>query len=412
MLVGVVGKANVGKSTLFKALTLAEVEIANYPFTTIEKNEGVGFVKVKCAENDFSVKCNPKFGYCMKGWRFVPVKIIDVAGLVPGAHLGKGRGNQFLDDLREADVLIHVVDVSGSSNEVGEPVEPGSYDPVNDIHFLEEEIDMWFMGILKKNWDKFARQVKQEGKQLVSEIVEQFAGLKITEEMISDAVKKLGLPADDATAWGDEELKKFAAELRQQSKPMIIAANKIDVNGAQENLKKMKDEFPDKIIVGCSAESELALKEAAKHKLIDYIPGEGDFEILDEGKLSEKQKSALQFIKDGILKKFGTTGAQQVIDDAVFKLLKNIAVYPVPNAKLEDKDGNKLPDCFLEDKDGNKLPDCFLVPEGCTALDFAFKIHTDIGNNFIKAVDLRTKKVIGKESELKNNDVIEIVTKK
>jgi ribosome-binding ATPase YchF (GTP1/OBG family) len=399
MLVGVVGKANVGKSTFFKALTLAEVEIANYPFTTIEKNEGVGFVKVKCAENDFNVKCNPKFGYCIKGWRFVPIKVMDVAGLVPGAHLGKGRGNQFLDDLREADALIHVVDASGSSNEVGEPVEPGSYDPVNDIRFLEEEIDMWFMGILKKNWEKFARQVKQEGKQLVREIAEQFAGLKITEDMINDAVKKLDLPVDDATAWGDEELKKFAAELRQMSKPMIIAANKIDVNGAEGNFKRMQQQFPDRIIVPCSAESELALKEAAKHKLIDYIPGEDKFEMLDDGKLSEKQKSALDFVKKKILDKFGTTGVQQVIDDSVFKLLKYIAVYPVPNSKLEDKDGNKLPDCFL-------------VPKGCTALDFAFRVHTDIGNNFIKAVDVRTKKVIGKDSPLNNNDVIEIVTKK
>lgn len=398
MLVGVVGKANVGKSTLFKALTLAEVEIANYPFTTIEKNEGVGFVKIKCAENEFNIKCKPKFGYCVKGWRFAPIKIIDVAGLVPGAHMGKGRGNQFLDDLREADALIHVVDASGSSNESGEPVEPGSYDPLNDIRFLEEEIDMWFMGILKKNWEKFARQVKQEGKQLVSEIAEQFAGLKINEEIVGKAVKKLDLPVADATAWGDEELKKFAAEIRRESKPMIIAANKIDVNGAEENIKRMTKEFPDKIIVACSAESELALKEATKHKLIDYIPGEGSFEILGHKNLNEKQKAALQFVSK-ILDKFGSTGVQKVIDDAVFKLLKYIAVYPVPNAKLEDKDGNKLPDCFL-------------VPEGCTAIDFAFKVHTDIGKNFIKAVDLKTKKVIGKESVLNNNDVVEIVTKK
>lgn len=399
MLIGVVGKANVGKSTLFKALTLAEVEIANYPFTTIEKNEGVGFVKVKCAEKEFNIKCSPKFGYCINSWRFVPVKVIDVAGLVPGAHLGKGRGNQFLDDLREADVLIHVVDASGSSNESGEPVEPGSYDPANDIRFLDEEIDMWFTGILKKNWERFARQVKQEGKPFVKEIAEQFAGLKIDEDMVKDAVKSLNLPVDDATAWGDEELKKFASVLRQKSKPMIIAANKIDVNGAEENLKKMQEEFPENIIVPCSAESELALKEAAKHELIDYIPGEKDFKIKDGSKISEKQKKALGFVSEKILSRFGSTGVQQVLDDAVFKLLKHIAVYPVPNAKLEDKDGNKLPDCFI-------------VPEGCTSLDFAFKIHTDIGNNFIKAVDLKTKKVIGKESALKNNDVIEIVTKK
>lgn len=398
MLIGVVGKANVGKSTFFKAATLAEVEIANYPFTTIDKNEGVGFVKVKCAESDFNIKCQPKFGYCVDSWRFVPIKMIDVAGLVPGAHKGKGRGNQFLDDLREADALIHVVDASGSSNEAGEPVEPGSYDPLNDIRFLDEEIDMWFVGILKKSWDKFAKQVKQEGKPLVKEIAEQFAGLKIDEDMVDSVVKELNLP-DDALKWGDGELKNFASALRVKSKPMIIAANKVDVNGAEENIKKMKEEFPDRIIVPCSAESELALKEAAKHSLIKYIPGEKSFTLLNEGTLNEKQKSALDFVDEKILKKFGSTGVQQVVDDSVFRLLKYIAVYPVSNSRLEDKDGNKLPDCLL-------------VPETCTSLEFAYKIHSDIGDSFIKAVDLKTKKVIGKDAKLKNNDVIEIVTKK
>ena len=137
MIVGLVGKPSAGKSTFFKAATLAEVEIANYPFTTIEKNEGVGFVKVDCADKEFNVQCNPRFGYCLDHKRFVPIQIIDVAGLVPGAHEGKGRGNQFLDDLRQADVLIHVVDISGSIDENGRPVDRGSYDPANDVIFLD-----------------------------------------------------------------------------------------------------------------------------------------------------------------------------------------------------------------------------------------------------------------------------------
>src|SRR3989338_5626200 len=139
MLIGVVGKANVGKSTFFKAATLAEVEIANYPFATIKPNHGTGYVRVDCAEKFFNVKCNPRFGYCIEGIRFVPVDMLDVAGLVPGAHEGKGMGNQFLDDLRQADALIHVVDVAGTTNEKGEPITPGSYDPADDIKFLEEE---------------------------------------------------------------------------------------------------------------------------------------------------------------------------------------------------------------------------------------------------------------------------------
>lgn len=191
MIIGLVGKPSAGKSTFFKASTLAEVEIANYPFTTIEKNEGVGFVKIRCADQDFNVQCNPRFGYCIDHKRFVPVQLIDVAGLVPGAHEGKGRGNQFLDDLRQADILIHVVDVSGSVDANGKPVSPGSYDPAKDIEFLETEIDMWYFGILKKGWEKFARQIKQENLEVHKTLAKQLSGLKVTEEMVEEAIKKL-----------------------------------------------------------------------------------------------------------------------------------------------------------------------------------------------------------------------------
>ena len=127
MIIGVVGKANVGKSTFFKAATLAEVEIGNYPFVTIKANSGVGYVKVKCVDQEFGVQCDPRKGYCKNGIRFVPVELIDVAGLVPGAHEGKGMGNQFLDDIRQADVLIHVIDGSGGTNEKGERYQCGTY---------------------------------------------------------------------------------------------------------------------------------------------------------------------------------------------------------------------------------------------------------------------------------------------
>ena len=218
MIVGLVGKPNCGKSTIFKALTLAEVDIANYPFTTIDKNEGIGFVSVACVCKSFNVNCSPKFGYCKDGKRFVPVQVIDVAGLVPEAHLGKGRGNQFLDDLRQADALIHVIDVSGSTNEKGEPVDALSYDPANDIRFLEIEIDMWFFSILKKSWEKMARTAKQENKEPFREIAKQFSGLKVNENITKDIISALSLNEKDATAWSEDNLKKFATELRKKTK--------------------------------------------------------------------------------------------------------------------------------------------------------------------------------------------------
>ncbi|MAH32950.1 translation-associated GTPase [archaeon] len=398
MLIGVVGKPSAGKSTFFKAATLAEVEIANYPFTTIKPNRGNGYVKVDCADKDFNVKCNPRFGYCIDSKRFVPVELLDVAGLVPGAHEGKGMGNQFMDDLNQADALIHIIDVSGSINEKGEPVQSLSYDPANDIKFLEHELDMWYLRLLDKGWEKLARTINQEKSEVNKEIAKHLNSVRVDEKLMERVIAKLGLESD-IMEWSKETLKEIATELRKETKPMIIACNKIDIPGAYDKFTKLKEQFPDHLIIPCSAESELALKEAAKHNLIKYIPGEKDFEILEENKLSEKQKKALNFIKENVLKKLETTGVQDVLDKAVFDLLKCIAVFPGGIGKLQDQDGNVIPDCFL-------------MPPKTTALDFAFRLHTDIGNNFIKAIDVRTKKPVGKEHLLNNRDVIEIATSK
>lgn len=395
MLIGIVGKTNTGKSTFFKALTLAEVEISNRPFVTIKPNHGIGHVKVDCIDKEFNVECNPREGYCINHKRFVPVELLDVAGLVPDAHLGKGLGNQFLDDLRQADVLIHVIDISGSSNEKGEPVASGSYDPANDIRCLEEEMDMWFFNLLKKNWERIIKEIRLENKEFDKEIADKFSGLKITEIMVEDALKRIN---KDVENWSDGNLKDFSTELRKGSKKMIIAANKIDIPGSEKNLERLKKEFPDYMIIPCSAESELALREAAKHNLIEYIPDNNDFNIIQPEKLSDTQKTALEFIKENILKKHNSTGVQNVLNQAVFNLLEYMAIFPGGVNKLADSEGRVLPDCFL-------------MPPKTTALDFAFKLHTDLGKNFIKAIDVRTKRAVGKEYPLKHRDVIEILTK-
>ena len=398
MLVGIVGKSNIGKSTFFKAATLAEVQIANFPFTTIKPNHGTGFVKVDCVDKEFNVKCNPRFGYCLDGNRFVPVELLDVAGLVPGAHEGKGLGNEFLNDLNQADALIHIIDVSGSTNEKGESVEPLSYDPANDIRFLEHELDMWYFRLIEKGWEKFARTVNQEKPELHKAVANQLSSLRVTENLMEQVIEKFNLD-QDITKWDKDTLLKIAIELRKETKPMIIACNKIDVDGADANFERLKKEFKDDILIPCSAESELALREAAKHELIKYIPGEDRFEIIKSEKINEKQKKALEFIKNNVLEKYGSSGVQQVLDRAVFELLKYIAIFPGGVNKLQDQHGNVLPDCFL-------------MPKDTTALDFAFKLHTDIGNSFVKAIDVRSKKPVGKDYLLKNRDVIEIMTSK
>ena len=324
---------------------------------------------------------------------------MDVAGLVPGAHLGHGMGNQFLDDLRQADVLIHVVDVSGSVNEKGEPVQVLSYDPANDVRFLETELNMWILGIIKKGWDKFARQIMQEKKDVFKALATQLSGLKISEEMVKTKIHKLNLDPEKPSSWTEKNLMDLATQIRLTSKPMLIACNKIDVPGAEKNFVRLKEMFPDYLFIPCSAEAEVALRLSAKSGIISYTPGDNDFKILLPEKLSEKQKQALEFIREKLLKVFGSSGVQDVLDKAVFEFLKYIAIFPGGVNKLADSDGNILPDCFL-------------LHPGSTALDFAFHIHTDLGNHFIRAIDAKTKRTVGKEHLLKHCDVMEIVSDK
>jgi ribosome-binding ATPase YchF (GTP1/OBG family) len=393
MLIGLVGKPSCGKSTFFKAATLADVLIAAYPFATIKPNHGVGYVKIDCIDKELKVQCNPVKGYCIESKRFVPVELLDVAGLVKGASEGKGLGNQFLSDLTSADALIHIVDISGETDAEGK--ETKGYDPVKDIKMLEDELDLWYLGILTKVWKTFARTMQQTKKDFAEAVATQFSGLKVNEEDVKHVVLKLGYDSEKPSEWDNKQLRNFAHELRHVSKPMIIAANKIDLTNSKENLKKLKEAYPDLMIVACSSDSELALREAHDHGLIEYVPGESDFKV--KGELNEKQKSALDSIKKNVLDVYGSTGLQEVLNKTVFDLLKYIAIFPA-GAKLKDSKGNILPDCFL-------------LPPKSTALDFAYYLHSDIGDNFVKAIDIRTKKAVGKEHELKNRDGLEIMTR-
>ncbi len=393
MLLGLVGKPSCGKSTFFKACTLADVLIASFPFATIKSNHGIGYVKIDCIENEFRVRCNPHKGFCIDGKRFVPVELMDVAGLVEGASEGKGLGNQFLDDLTSADAFIHIVDISGETDKDGK--ETKGYNPINDVEMLEKELDLWFLGILNKVWKTFARTIQNQKKDFSKAIANQFSGLKVNENDIKKVLLKTGYNDEKPAEWNKSQLLKFAHELRHISKPMIIAANKMDKVGAKINLKHLKNNYPELIIVPCSADYELALREANNHSLIKYIPGESDFEVIKE--LNNIQKNALENIRR-YLREYGNTGVQEVLNEVVFNLLHYIGVFPASANKVSDSKGNILPDCFL-------------MEEGSTALDFAFAIHSDFGKNFIKAVDARTKKALGKEYRLKNRDALEIVTR-
>ena len=386
MKVGLVGKPNAGKSTFFTAITSATAQIGDYPFTTIEKNVGIAYVRKPCPSKELGLEPNPNNSLSVNGIRYIPVEVIDVAGLVPGAHEGKGMGNKFLDDLRQADVLIQVVDSSGNTDLEGNATEGAN--PIEEINFLKNEICQWIGEITMRTWSRSARAV-EAGEKIEDFLSERLAGLKFSREHVITALRKASI-SKPVMKWGSDEGIIIAELLQSIAKPIVIAANKADIS-SEEDLNNLSN----KGAIITVADYELALKKASEVGLIAYNAGDSDFNILSDN-LTEGQRDALQKIKD-FLKTRGSTGVQECIEKAVLEKLNLIAVYPV-----EDE-------THFTDGQGRVLPDAHLLPRDSSALDLAYKVHSDIGDNFIRAIDCRSKRIIGKDYVLQDGDIIKIV---
>lgn len=393
MIVGIIGKPNSGKTTFFNALTLLNAPTADYPFTTINPNVGVAYLRVRCVCKEFGVKDNPRNSICIDGWRFIPVKVVDVAGLVPGASKGRGLGNRFLDDLRQADVLIHVVDASGSTDEEGRRVGAGSHDPLKDIEFIENEINDWLFGIISRGWGRVARS-SEAGSKISKLLAERLSGLKVAELDVLESMRALKLEGVKPTEWREGDLMGLCREIRSRTKPILIAANKADLPTSRENVERLKNS--GRPVVPCASEAELMLKKAWKIGLVEYLPGDPDFELV--GRPSDAQRRALELVMKKVLEPWGSTGVQQALNSAYFDLLHALVVYPV-------EDESKL-----SDKKGNVLPDAYVMHEGETARDLAYRIHSELGDGFLFAIDVRRGARIGAEYRLKDRDVIKIVS--
>ena len=385
--VGLAGKPNAGKSTFFRAATRAEAEVGNYPFTTIDANRGVAAVRTDCPCSELD-DLDGYCGNCREGRRYVPVELIDVAGLVPDAHEGRGLGNQFLDELRRADVVLHVVDASGGTDEEGEPVEVGEHDPRDDVEFLEHEMEMWIAGVLSDNLNGLVRRSKTPDFELDGALADVLTGVGASETDVQRALRRVDLPP--VGDWGDDEVEKLAREIRALSKPVLVVANKVDV---------APEEYVEALLadgaVPASAESELALRRADESGVVDYAPGDASFDVT--GDVSDEQRAGLERVRE-VVDGYGGTGVQEALDTAVYDLLNRITAYPVENENR------------WTDGSGNVLPDAFLLRDGATPRELAYAIHSDIGDAYHHAVDGRTKQRISDDTELEEGDVVKVVT--
>ncbi|MFX1389705.1 MAG: YchF-related putative GTPase [Promethearchaeota archaeon] len=399
LIIGIIGKPSSGKTTFLNAACLTQAKVSEIPFTTIEPNKGIAYLKTRCMCKDLKVKDNPQNSICIDGIRFIPINIIDVAGLVPEAHKGRGLGNKFLNDLIRADVLLHIVDITGSLDKSGKLISTGETDPYEDILFLENEINLWFKDILEReDWSKFTKGISIEKRRVVESLYDRLSGVKVDKKQIINALKDSNLEGRDPSKWNDIELLEFTKTLRRISKPILIIANKIDKEIGEHNYNNLKKKYT-KTIIPCSALAEYYLRKYHEEQKIHYIPGSNDFSIIDDSKLSSNEKELLIKIKTKILDKYEETGIQSALNYASFKIANMICVYPVSDVNT------------YSDNKGNILPDVFLVEKGTLLRDFVReKIHTDLAEHFMFGIDAKTKKRLGENYELEDGDIIKIVS--
>lgn len=377
--IALVGKPNSGKSTFFKAATLMDVKISNIPFTTLKPNKGIAYISTQCVCKEFNVKCNPQDGFCIDGLRFIPIVLWDVPGLIPEAHKGRGLGAEFLSAINHVDGIIYVIDISGKTDLEGKEVE--FLNPIEEVKFLINELVQWYKQNIQKHIPKFFKDKKE----LIDVLSQKLSGLRIKREHLEKHIDKI------------DDLNNFSKSLLFESKKMIIAANKIDEKNSEKNLKELK-EFLEKEninikVVECSALSELILRTLDQRGIIKY--NFKDFEILKKNELSNEQINALEKIRE-LLKKYNGSFILNVLNALVFDVMQYKVVFPVENEnKLSDKKGNILPNAILLEKDAK-------------IIDLAEKIHSEIAKNFLYAIEVKSRKKVGKDYILNHRDIIKI----
>jgi ribosome-binding ATPase YchF (GTP1/OBG family) len=395
--IAIIGKTNTGKTTLFNAATLLNAKISNFPFTTKKPNIGTAYVCDICVCKELGVKDNPLNSACIDGWRYVPIQLVDVPGLVKDAWRGRGLGNQFLSAIGQADALIHVVDASGSIDADGRITQPGSGNPVSDAIDIETEIYRWIADIIERNRESIIHESASSS--LAEALTKSLSALKVHPSQTLKAIDNAELKKVLFREWTIDQTIKFAAFLLPIIKPTMIIANKMDIATAEKYFGILTQYYGRSLVAACSAEAELILRRAEKKGLLQYTPGQEKFRINQSSELTPKQQAALNYIEKRVMGKWFNTGIQQALNTVVFKLLKNNMVYPVSD---EQK---------FTDHHSNVLPDVHLMPDGTTPIDLAKSIHSTLARNYILALDAKTGIRLPKDYHLRHKDVIKIVTR-
>ncbi len=396
--VGIVGKTNTGKTTFFNAATGSTAEISTYPFTTKKPNIAKGDVQTLCVCRELNLKDKPRNSTCTDGWRFIPVEIIDLPGLIKGAWAGRGLGTQFLNVVAQADALLHVVDASGSIDPDGKIAKAGMGNPVLDVYDIEEELILWFKVAVDRALQRTRRRTMRKPTQFVDPLAKELAGIGVKREHVAKALASSQLEEKPPKDWNDEDSRAFSEHLRGISRPTIIIANKMDLAYAEKNFERLREEFKTQLVIPVCSEAELALRRAQEKGFIEYVPGEETFHVIDESRLTKDQAWALAYVQQKVMTKLMRTGVQFALNACVFKLLGMNAVYPVEDPEK------------MADKKGNVLPDVMLVPNGRTAKDLAMSIHSEIASRMLYAIDARNGLRLPNEYILRDRDVISVVT--
>ncbi|XP_069124327.1 uncharacterized protein [Argopecten irradians] len=320
--IGLVGKPSAGKSTFFNAATTVDLaKTGAHPFTTIEPNIGKAFYSIVCPCERLDKRCDAAHGHNFSGKRYVPVLLKDVAGLVPGAWEGKGRGNRFLNDLLDADVLIHVIDASGTTNEKGE--ETQGYDPANDIRWLHQEIHQWIFQNVWSRWDSISKRP--------SKLIDMFTGYHANRATIHSALHNAGIGERELGAiagWKESVLHQIVDQFLRLRFPMLLVLNKADKPEATTIIERLQTDLEDWKTIAVSARTECLLQKLSKEGSVQYDYGSDTFQVISDTPDTQRTITELQRVSKDIFKRYGSTNVHEALCEAV-KLRPPTYAFPV-----------------------------------------------------------------------------------